>query len=84
MAKYKRRRRYSGPDITGYLGLNPGDQFQTTLNEINDSGFTISEIRGAPVEVTGGLPGEKVIVEVQKRFPERIVAKVVEVLEQAE
>ena len=66
------------------MDLNPGDQFQTTLNEINDSGFAISEIRGAPVEVTGGLPGEKVIVEVQKRFPERIVAKVVEVLEQAE
>lgn len=84
MAKHKRRRRYSGRDITGHVDLNPGDQFQTTLNEINDSGFAISEIRGAPVEVTGGLPGEKVIVEVQKRFPERIVAKVVEVLEQAE
>lgn len=66
------------------MDLNPGDQFQTTLNGINDSGETLSEIRGAPVEVTGGLPGEKVVVEVQKRFPERIVAKVVEVLEQAE
>jgi 23S rRNA (uracil1939-C5)-methyltransferase len=66
------------------VDLNPGDQFQTTLNGINDSGETLSEIRGAPVEVTGGLPGEKVVVEVQKRFPERIVAKVVEVLEQAE
>ena len=84
MAKHKRRRRYSGPDITGHVDLNPGDQFQTTLNGINDSGETLSEIRGAPVEVTGGLPGEKVVVEVQKRFPERIVAKVVEVLEQAE
>ncbi len=84
MAKYKRRRRYSGPDITGHVDLNPGDQFQTTLSEINDSGDTASQIRGAPVEVSGGLPGEKVIVEVLKRFPERIVAKVVEVLEQAE
>ena len=84
MAKHKRKRRYSGPDITGHVDLNPGDQFQTTLNGINDSGDTLSEIRGAPVEVTGGLPGEKVVVEVQKRFPERIVAKVVEVLEQAE
>ena len=84
MAKHKRKRRYSGPDITGHVDLNPGDQFQTTLNGINDSGETLSEIRGAPVEVTGGLPGEKVVVEVQKRFPERIVAKVVEVLEQAE
>ena len=84
MAKHKRKRRYSGPDITGHVDLNPGDQFQTTLNRINDSGETLSEIRGAPVEVTGGLPGEKVVVEVQKRFPERIVAKVVEVLEQAE
>ena len=84
MAKHKRKRRYSGPDITGHVDLNPGDQFQTTLNGINDSGETLSEIRGAPVEVTGGLPGEKVVVEVQKRFPERIVAKVVQVLEQAE
>ena len=84
MAKHKRKRRYSGPDITGHVDLNPGDQFQTTLNGINDSGETLSEIRGAPVEVAGGLPGEKVVVEVQKRFPERIVAKVVEVLEQAE
>ena len=84
MAKHKRKRRYSGPDITGHVDLNPGDQFQTTLDGINDSGETLSEIRGAPVEVTGGLPGEKVVVEVQKRFPERIVAKVVEVLEQAE
>ena len=84
MAKHKRKRRYIGPDITGHVDLNPGDQFQTTLNGINDSGETLSEIRGAPVEVTGGLPGEKVVVEVQKRFPERIVAKVVEVLEQAE
>ena len=84
MAKHKRKRRYSGPDITGHVDLNPGDQFQTTLNGINDSGETLSEIRGAPVEVTGGLPGEKGVVEVQKRFPERIVAKVVEVLEQAE
>ena len=84
MAKHKRKRRYSGPDITGHVDLNPGDQFQTTLNGINDSGETLSEIRGAPVEVTGGLPGEKVVVEVQKRFPERIVAKVIEVLEQAE
>ena len=32
MAKYKRRRRYSGPDITGHVDLNPGDQFQTTLS----------------------------------------------------
>ena len=84
MAKHKRKRRYSGPDNTGHVDLNPGDQFQTTLNGINDSGETLSEIRGAPVEVTGGLPGEKVVVEVQKRFPERIVAKVVEVLEQDE
>ncbi|MQG37935.1 MAG: 23S rRNA (uracil(1939)-C(5))-methyltransferase RlmD [SAR202 cluster bacterium] len=84
MAKHKRRRRYSGPDITGHVDLNPGDQFQTTLNGINDSGDTTSEIQGAPLEVSGGLPGEKVVVEVQKRFPERIVAKVIEVLEPAE
>ena len=83
MAKRKRRRRYEGPDLTGHMDLNPGDKFEITLGEINDAGDTVTEIDGAPVVVSGGLPGELVIAEVQKRFPERIAAKVDQVLEPA-
>jgi len=83
MAKRKRRRRYEGPDLTEHVDLNPGDKFEITLGEINDAGDTVTEIDGAPVVVSGGLPGELVIAEVQKRFPERIAAKVDQVLEPA-
>ncbi|MDA1279540.1 MAG: 23S rRNA (uracil(1939)-C(5))-methyltransferase RlmD [Chloroflexi bacterium] len=83
MAKRKRRLRYSGPDLTGHVELNPGDKFEISLVGINDAGESTAEIDGAPVEITGGLPGEVVIAEVQKRFPERIAARVVQVLEPA-
>jgi 23S rRNA (uracil1939-C5)-methyltransferase len=80
MAKRKRRQRYNGPDLTEHVDLNPGDKFEITLGEMNDAGDTVTEIEGAPVVVSGGLPGEVVIAEVQKRFPERIAAKVAQVL----
>ncbi|MCX8277671.1 MAG: 23S rRNA (uracil(1939)-C(5))-methyltransferase RlmD [Dehalococcoidia bacterium] len=81
MVKRKRRQRYYGPDLTEHIDLNPGDKFEITLGEINDAGDTVSEIHGAPVVVSGGLPGEVVIAEVQKKFPERIAAIVAQVLE---
>ena len=83
MAKRKRRQRYNGPDLTEHVDLNPGDKFEITLGEINDAGDTATDIDGAPVVVSGGLPGELVVAEVQKRFPERIAAKVDQVLEPA-
>ena len=81
MVKRKRRQRYYGPDLTEHIDLNPGDKFEITLGEINDAGDTVSEIHGAPVVVSGGLPGEVVIAEVQKKFPERTAAIVAQVLE---
>ena len=83
MAKRKRRQRYNGPDLTAHIDLNPGDNFEITLGEINDGGDTVAEIDGAPVIVSGGLPGEVVIAEVQKKFPERIAAIVAQVIEPA-
>jgi len=83
MGKRKRRQRYSGPDLTEHVDLNPGDKFEITLGAMNDAGDTVTDIEGAPVVVSGGLPGEVVIAEVQKRFPERIAAKVAQVLEPA-
>ena len=83
MAKRRHRKRYSGPDLTEHVDLIPGDRFEITLGEINDAGDATAEIQGAPVVIAGGLPGEVVIAEVQKRFPERIAAKVAQVLEAA-
>lgn len=83
MAKRKRRQRYEGPDLTEHVDLNPGDNFEITLGEMNDAGDTVTEIEGAPVVVSGGLPGEVVIAEVQKKFPERIAATVSQVLKPA-
>jgi len=84
MGKRKRRQRYNGPDLTEHIDLKPGDNFQITLGAINDAGHTVAEIDGAPVIVAGGLPGEVVIAEVQKKFPERIAAIVSQVLEPAD
>lgn len=83
MAKRKRRKRYNGPDLTAHVDLNSGDNFEITLGEINEGGDTVAELDGAPVVVSGGLPGEVVIAEVQKKFPERIAAKVAQVLKPA-
>ena len=83
MVKRKRRQRYNGPDLTAHIDLNPGDKFEITLGAINDAGDTVAEIDGAPIIVSGGLPGEVVIAEVQKKFPERIAAIVAQVLEPA-
>lgn len=83
MAKRKRRKRYSGPDLTEHIDLNPGDSFEITLGEMNDAGDTVTVLEGAPVVVSGGLPGEVVIAEVQKKFPERIAAVVSQVIEPA-
>lgn len=84
MGKRKRRQRYNGPDLTEHIDLKPGDNVQITLGAINDAGDTVAEIDGAPVIVAGGLPGEVVIAEVQKKFPERIAAIVSKVLEPAD
>lgn len=81
MAKRKRRKLYNGPNLTEHIDLKPGDNFEVTLGAINDAGDAVAEIDGAPVIVSGGLPGEVVIAEVQKKFPERIAAIVSQVLE---
>jgi len=83
MAKRRHRKRYTGPDLTAHVDLGPGDHFEITLGEINDAGDTTAVTEGAPVVIAGGLPGEVVIAEVLKRFPERIAAKVVQVLQSA-
>ena len=58
-----------------------GRRAGTTLGRIRRRGETASEIDGAPATVTGGIPGELVRAEVVKVFPERVVLRVVDVIE---
>ena len=81
MAKRKRRKRYSGPDLTGHLTLDEGDRFEVEITGINDGGLSTAEIDGAPIEVTGAIVGETVVAEVLRKYPERVAAKTLEVLE---
>ena len=81
MAKQKRRKRYSGPDLTGHLTLDEGDRFEVEITGINDGGIATAEIDGAPIEVAGAIVGESVVAEVLRKYPERVAAKTVEVFE---
>ena len=81
MAKRRHRRRYSGPPLTDHLTIGPGDELELRLGEFDARGETASEIDGAPAAVTGGIPGELVRAEVVKVFPERVVLRVVDVIE---
>lgn len=78
MADSKRRSR--GPSLTDGLGLKPGDRVTLTLGPLNDAGEATAQLEGAPVDVAGGLPGEKVIAEVIRAFPERVAARVAEAI----
>ncbi|HCV27933.1 MAG TPA: class I SAM-dependent RNA methyltransferase [Dehalococcoidia bacterium] len=73
------RRRYKGPWPTDELGIDRGDTFDVELGSMNERGELWSEHGGFRVLVEGGIPGESVTVEVLRRFPEYIGARVVEV-----
>jgi 23S rRNA (uracil1939-C5)-methyltransferase len=73
----KKNRRYSGPDLTGGLGIGPGSRLTLAPRALLDSGEAFAEFQGAPVHVAGGLPGEEAEVEVVKVFPERVAARFV-------
>ncbi len=81
MTKRRHRRRYSGPPLTGSLTIGPGDELELRLAEFDARGETSSEVDGAPATVEGGIPGELVRAEVVKVFPERVVLRVVDVIE---
>ena len=81
MAKRRHRRRYTGPPLTDHLTAGPGDVLELRLGEFDARGETSCEVEGAPAAVAGGMPGETVRAEVEKVFPERVVLKVVDVIE---
>ena len=69
--------------MTDHLAIGPGDVLELRLGEFDAKGETASEIDGAPAAVAGGIPGELVRAEVVKVFPERVVLRVVDVIEQS-
>ena len=81
MAKKRHRPRYDGPPLTDHLAIAQGDTLRLRLDDFNDAGEAAALIDGAPASVTGGIPGELVSAEVVKVFPERVVLRVVEVIE---
>ncbi len=81
LGKKSRRQRYTGPVLTEHIQAEPGDRLELVLGRLNAAGEATAELEGAPVSVAGGLPGERVVAEVIKKFPERIAVHTVEVLE---
>jgi 23S rRNA (uracil1939-C5)-methyltransferase len=76
----RHKTRYRGPSLTADLGLAPGSRVSLTPGPLDEQGESVMLVNGAPVHVTGGIPGEQVELEVVRVFPERIAARVVEVL----
>ena len=81
MAKRRHRKFYRGPSLTAHLAVQPGDRLQLRLGEMNEAGEATATLDGALVSVAGGIPGEMVTAEVLRVFPDRVAAKVVEVME---
>ena len=79
MAKRKRRRRYTGPDLTSHLGLTVGDIIAAEAGEFDDKGAATSIMDGAPISISGAIPSESVSAEVMKVFPDRIAIQAREI-----
>ncbi len=79
MAKKSRFKR-NGPWPSDDVGVDRGDALELVLGDFNEQGSAIAEYRGILVEVAGGIPGERVKVEVTRRFPEHLAATVTHVM----
>ena len=77
MAKRKRRRRYTGPDLTSASGLSVGDTISIRAGPWDERGNATATLRGAPISLQGAIPGETVNAEIIKVFPERVAARTV-------
>ena len=72
MAKRKHRKRYRGPDLTSHLGLEIGDEIDLETGEFDERGLATAEYNGAPVTISGAIPGERVSARVVKVFHDRV------------
>ena len=77
MAKRKRRRRYTGPDLTSASGLSVGDTISIRAGPWDERGNATATLNGAPISLQGAIPGETVNAEIIKVFPERVAARTV-------
>ena len=76
MAKRKHRKRYRGPDLTSHLGLEIGDKLTLDAGEFDERGLSVAELDGAPVTITGAIPGERVSARVVKIYRDRVATLV--------
>ena len=60
--------------------MDRGDRVEAVLGELDEHGKATADVRGVPLLVAGGIPGERVEVEIVRRFPESLAARVTSVL----
>jgi 23S rRNA (uracil1939-C5)-methyltransferase len=75
-----RRRKGREPGPADALPVDRGDRFEAVLGEFDDHGETTAAYQGVPVSVSGGICGERVVVEIVRKYPDRLACRVVEVL----
>ena len=81
MGKRKRRKYYDGPDLTSGVDLYPGDIFELTVEKITESGEGITFLdKNIPVLILGAIIGEKLRVKVLKKYPEKFICTIEEIL----
>lgn len=84
MAKRRHRTHYKGPDLTGHLDIAEGDEIELRPDGYARTGAAVATLDGAPVEVEGGISGELVRACVLRIWPDRVAARVSQVLEPSE
>jgi 23S rRNA (uracil1939-C5)-methyltransferase len=62
------------------LPIERGDRFELVLGEFGTAGEVDARYCEVPVTVSGGLPGERVVVELVRKYPDHIACRVVDVL----
>jgi len=67
--------------IADALALDRGDRFELTLGEFGGDGEILATVEGVPAAVHGGLPGERVTVEVVRKYHDSLACRVVDVLD---
>ncbi len=76
MAKRKNRKRYQGPDFTTHLGLGVGETLTLDAGEFDERGLATANYQGAPVTISGAIPGESVTASILKVYRDRIATLV--------
>ena len=76
MAKRKNRKRYQGPDVTTHLDLGVGETLTLDAGEFDERGLATANYQGAPVTISGAIPGESVTASIVKVYRDRIATLV--------